>query len=174
MEIDLDDRMRYAFELRFQAVPLKASLYHFLPLRSNARLFFRGGAIYCFGKIDYRFSYATMGADPGKGMEIEGKATDGALGAHAGIGLEFRVGRKTAFSIEGQAVYCRLNDWRGREVSREGESLGAESGTIWFEPKGDTYGEPLPVYLSCKTSGTRKFAVDLSGFSLKAGFIVRL
>jgi hypothetical protein len=173
------------------AIPIKLSIYYYIPILSRMNLFLNGGIGYYFGKLNYRSVWdAHMvyegwdSSDVRSASVIETK--DNGIGFHGGIGFEYNVIKNLAFFVEGVGRYAMLKDWEGDsieyiEFSSGGpteETTETSSGTLWYyeyypetSPDSPSYvlkiQEEKPMHPNYRN--VRKAEGDLSGFSLRIG-----
>jgi len=111
----------------------------------------------------------------------EGEIRDKGLGFHAGAGLEFNIAPKIAIFIEGKGRYCKLKSWEGDSTQTFSNGwTESESGTMWYYEAQNLYTGKWysKWYLGDKPSGfnirnIRKFAINLTGISLRTGIRIK-
>jgi hypothetical protein len=162
--------IRYVMDPKAYTVPLKASLYVFIPMQ-RIYLTAHGGAGLYFGKISYKTDlYFSV---------VNGTADSTAFGYHGGISLELPFADNLYFMIQGQYQSVKYTDFSGNVTITDSEGRETTDGKLWLleqEIGGKTYTNMIfspqqpadPSILSA-----REFELDMSGFSIRAGIRIR-
>lgn len=170
----------YHFSHEITAIPAKASAYIFLPVSSYLNIYLSGGVGYYLGKTNYDYTLEVY--DPVTGMRTDGfgEAECKDFGYHGGIGIQFSVIPNVSFFIEDYGRFCKLKNWEGDEsLIIDPDNPINRSGTMWFfDETIQNLGSRPFVSIGEQPSGpyyqnVRKFEVDLSGYSIHAGIILR-
>jgi opacity protein-like surface antigen len=159
------------------AIPIRASLYVAIPIGTALKLSLHGGVSYYFAKMDYTWRLGTAS----DWIQVETKTDGKGLGFHGGAGLEFNFSTSAALFVEATGRLAKLSAFTGDStLSVSGGGSASTSGTLYFWK--DNYGI-LGVLSQVGISDTlpsgsgitdaREAEVDLSGFSLRAGFLFR-
>jgi hypothetical protein len=165
---------------KITVIPITLGIYFTPPLAPGVNLVLSAGAGYYIGKLSWERGYSGFLSEYTDTFE----GSKGTIGFQGSLGFEFEFSPKVAFVIEGVGRYAKLKEMKG-DYSREGSSLLGPidiSGeyTLWYYEFliGSEYyprthffeEEPYdpPYYRN-----VRKAEIDLSGFSLKAGFKFR-
>jgi len=169
----------------FSIISLHSSFYFFVPIPPPLNIYLYAGPALYRGKITStmtEYERETGWVDWSEESELEATATS--FGFHGGVGLEIDIASNIAFFIEGKGRYAKLSGWEGEVTYTERENGGSwtESldGTIYFYEE-----EMLPgrwystVEMDdSKPSGAwarnvEEFSVNLTGFSLRAGIVIK-
>ncbi len=167
----------WTFEPAVSVVPIRVSLFVFMPIGRSLNLSLNAGPEYYFASISslIRDEYPAWWWN-----EREDKATGQGFGFHGGIGLEIRLSSQMSFILEGQARLAKINDLTGTHAYRN--SFGYEEqkkGTLYYWTDLWTF-KPFP-YISVNETlpsepwqlNPRKAILDLSGLSAVAGILFR-
>lgn len=162
------------------AVPIRLGFFFKLPIHRLFSISLSGGpSLYL---TEYSFILDTKWEDF---TSIFQEANAKSLGFHGGIGLEVNMNRRAAFFVEGQGRYAKISNFEGEEKTKERVFYKEEKYVgydyVITKEKGKLYyleGEKFPSLVISKEqpSGfkTNKKAIfDLSGFSLRAGLIIK-
>ncbi|MCK4827830.1 outer membrane beta-barrel protein [bacterium] len=165
----------YTIEPYFRAIPIKASVYYFIPIIKPLKLFLNAGVGYYFGKMTNTTRIETLNS----WSETKFDVKDRAVGFHGGVGLEIEFIPRLILFLEGKARYCILKSWEGEETYQDSDGFSdLRRGTLFFyqmkhDPDtGNLYPTismdvvPIGIY-------PKYFAFDLSEFSLRAGIRIR-
>jgi len=198
-ELDTGDLyLNYNFSIspELSVIPIKLSVYYYIPIVSRMNLFLSGGIGYYFGKLNYYelweseeiyegWDYWDLRSD----SAIE--TIDSGIGFHGGIGFEYDVVKNLAFFVEGLGRYVKLKDWEGDSTDYigitydDGTTEGTtetSSGTLWYyeyypETHRDSPSSVLKIQeekpMHSDYRNVRKAEGDLSGFSFRIGFRVK-
>ncbi len=157
---------------KITAVPIRLGLFFTLPIHRLLSISLNGGASLYLAKYSYDLS--TTWDDMNN---IRQHANAKGLGFHGGIGLEVSLNPRVAFFIEGQGGHAKISNFKGEETEREHVGFdyvySQEKGTLYYL-EGEKY--PYLAILAEEPSGfktVRKASFDFSGFSLRAGLIVK-
>lgn len=165
--------LNYTIEPYFEVIPIKLSVYYFMPAISPLKLFLNAGVGYYFGKIT---NTSTIGATD-FWSETNFEVKDRAFGFHGGIGLEIKLAPRVVLFLEGEARYCKLKSWEGEETYQDSDGLtDLRKGTLFYYEKKDTdTGNFYPTISMDIPIGIypEHFEADISGFSLRTGIIIK-
>ena len=157
---------------KVNAVPIRLGLFFILPIHRSFSISFNGGTSLYLAKYSYNLSTTWDSMD-----NINQDANAKGFGLHAGIGLDIKLNQRAAFVIEGQGRYAKISNFKGKETKREATGLGyvysEENGTLYYLDDGN---HPYLAILEEEPSGlktTRKAFFDFSGFTLRAGLIIK-
>lgn len=167
---------KHILKPKVSAVPLRVSFFFFLPLSDVFKISLNAGAGYYL---------ASVGADIRREMptwwdEYEQKANGQGLGFQGGLGLEIRLTGPISLILEGQGRYARIGQLKGTKIIRSSSGgQTKEEGTLYYWT--DVYlFRPFPYIFieSSKPSDpwqqdVRKAVVDLTGGSVRGGFLFR-
>jgi len=159
------------------AVPLRASLYVSFRLSRTLNLMIQAGGAYYLTKLSS--IYRLEEGDEWEQTEIS--ASGGGLGFHGGLGLEVRLASNLSFILEGTGRYVKVGDFTGTTTDMNSYGMGdTEEGDLYYFVF-DT--PPLGSYPTLTVSDTepsgygirdvRRAKVDLSGFTVQAGLLVK-
>lgn len=168
------------------AIPIRVGVFLTLPLGSRLNLTVNGGAVaYAALKLDarHRIDYPD-----GEGMEASVKASGGEpfpnLGYEGSLGFEIMVSRSTGFFIEALGRYARLKNFEEASASYRSSDGDSEvtDGRLYLSSHTTSDGQHWSAFTVEETppvSGSPSITysepkVDLGGFSLQAGFRIRL
>lgn len=161
---------------RITTVPIRLGLFFILPVHRLFSITFNGGTSL------YMTNYSYALARAWKDMKsIFHKANAKGLGFHGGIGLEVNLTQRVAFFIEGQGRYAKISNFKGKATETEYVVSKSYVGYVSSEEKGTLYyledeNFPSLVIRNNEPSGfktIRKATFDFSGFSLRAGVIIK-
>jgi opacity protein-like surface antigen len=198
-ELDSGDLYLYydfSYRPKLSAIPIKLSVYYYLPIIPRMNLFLNGGIGYYFGKLNYRRHWESQQLYEGYeyyelGYKYDIDAKDNGIGFHGGFGLEYNVKKNLAFFVEGVGRSIKLSAWEGDEIRFTGitfengkkeETTTTNSGILWYY---EVYSEIDPGNISyvLKTQeekprssrfvNIRKAEGNFSGISLRIGFRVK-
>ena len=151
------------------AIPAKLSLFYFLPLGKRVTVSLHAGAGYYSAK-------ARLIARTNFDYIIDSSAKG--IGYHGGLGLEWKLFSKFYFLIEGAARYAVLSGFEGK-VTMVG--LGGWNGKLYYWGATASFLDKFNYIdlLGGAPGGTaiafvREAKIDFSGFSLRAGFVIKL
>ncbi len=160
------------------AVPFRLSAFAFVPLGGAVRLSLNIGPEW------YLASARTEIMDNFPGWwwnQRENKVKGSGIGLHGGVGLELRLSEGLSFLLEGQGRLAKIDELTG--TRRYWNSFGfeeAEEGTLYAWTDLWTFA-PFPLVGVHATAPSdpwvrdvRKAVLDLSGWSVVAGFVVRI
>lgn len=167
---------------KLSAIPIKLTIYYFIPIVSRLNLFLNGGIGYYFGKINYSVQDEVQMGDWQWVHLEEIEAQDNGLGFHGGIGFEFSVTKNLAFYMEGAGRYAKLKDWEGDEILTTNGDVERTAGTLWHY--GIPYGDNGRKYFSWldiqkekpndpDIRNVKKAVGDYSGFSFRFGLKIK-
>jgi len=160
------------------AIPIRASLYVSIPMGSSLNLSLHGGVSYYFANFNYTWRLGTAS----DWIQVETKTNGKGLGFHGGVGLEFNFSSSAALFVEAVGRIANLSGFTGDStLSVSGGGSASTSGTLYFWK--DDFGilgvlselginDHLPS--GSGITDAREAEVDLSGFSLRAGFRIGL
>jgi len=156
------------------AVPVKASLFYFVPLGKNVTLSIHGGAGYYWAQT--RLESNTVSTAPVIEYLIDAKAAG--IGFHGGLGLEWKLFPKVNFLIEAVGRYASLTGFEG-ETTIVGS--GSWKGKLYYWEATNSY---LARYAYIDLLGgppggvailsLREAKIDFSGICLRGGIVIRL
>ena len=164
-----DTNLTMRFVGKPSAAQAKVGLFYFLPLGRNLTLNLHAGVGYYWakGRLESHSSYDYIIDSDAKG-----------IGYHGGLGLEWKLSSKLSLLIEGAGRYAVLSGFDGK-VTMVG--LGGWNGKLYYWGATRSYIENYNYIdlLIDAPGGTgitfvREAKIDFSGFSLRAGFVIRL
>lgn len=160
-----------------RAIPVRLSLIDTRRINDMVSAYFEAGADAYFAE----FSEVFMPPDGTIGDQQ--KANGIGWGLHYAVGLEVKLAAHFAFVVEGWGQYAQIRRLHGTIDSLDTSAPARESGALYyFDLMGGPDGlTPYPMILVQETapsgdlfSNVRRARVDFSGFSLQAGFKIRL
>jgi len=171
-------------DYKVRAIYLSMNLHVVFPLWKRLNWTATVGVDDYFGRLNSNIGWSSLEIPTSYEETWQGTST--AVGFHGGLGLEFNVFSHLAFVVEGTARYAKLKDLKGdyRCVFRVGTEFveTEKDASLWyydcFDPLSKkTYpalyiGRDIPS--GREYQNVRKAVVDLSGFSIRAGFKIRL
>jgi len=171
------DTVVYTSETTMGAIPLKLSLYYFLPVASNINITFQAGGSYYMASLKYHF----RAEDPFYFEDRDLDTKGGGVGFHGGLGLEIDFSPMVGFFIDLTGQYASISNFKGDiTISNSWSSATASDSNLYFFRYYDwPFGTfPLTIVSSTTPSGTgisevRQAKIDFSGFSALLGFIFR-
>ncbi len=168
----------FTFSPSVSVVPLRLSAFAFIPLGRNFRISINAGP------EGYLASATTMILDNYPGWwwnQRESKVKGSGIGLHGGVGFEVDLSEGLAFILEGQGRLAKIDNLTG--TRRYWNSLGyeeSEEGTLYYWTDLWTF-TPVPTVgihdgppSDPWVRNPRRAALDLTGWSVVAGFVVRL
>lgn len=157
---------------KVSAFPIRLGLYFALPIHHSFSISLNGGTSLYLAK--YSYDLATTWDDMDN---INQYANAKGFGLHAGIGLGIKLNERVGFLIEGQGRYAKISNFKGKETKRESTGLdyvySVENGTLYYLEDGK---HPYLTVVKEEPSGyktTRKALFNFSGFTLRAGLIIK-
>jgi len=155
------------------AYPLRLSIYYFLPVREQLRLYIRGGG----GLIWIKYVERTgFWYEPAKNFSQTMEQKAAALGYtfFSGLGIIWEANEFMGFFIETEANLSKISGFRGDTPGRETETLFfleeyVESSDFWQAKIRLLKEQPTDQGVR----SVEQAVVDLSGFSLKIGFTIK-
>lgn len=162
----------HVMPVKINAFPLNLSAYYFFPLRKELKLFLKAGMGLAWAKYierrgtevsEKKYSYNSSLRASGKGPAF-----------FTSFGFIYESDPNIRFFIEGEAKLAKISGF-------EGETEEGESGTLFYFEEYDPdldFWRAKNVILKEDPSGNnfrsvQKTVVDLSGFSLKIGVIIK-
>lgn len=171
---------------RLSAIPIRAGLYLTLPWRGKFNFLADFGLSYYF-KARYNDepkSLVFLGEILSLYILITNHAENRKIpiGFHAGISLEYELGRNLWFYLGARGRYARFRGWEGTstlESNYEPPVSEYEQGILYYEVVPTVRGAPrLLMVQSDPPDGPngepRQAAIDFSGVSLQVGVRIRL
>jgi hypothetical protein len=163
----------------FSVTSVSLALFYY-PLRT---FYVRAGLDYSFARVSYlyRYSYPDPFEQTEFWQEWTGRASSGGFGYLLGLGLEWPLGRRLAIVAEAALRGSRISDLRGEDLYRDSALFESrEKGTlyhIWATAGGN---EVFPLVFirdrepaEAGVVDSRKAELNLSGYSIKLGLLVR-
>lgn len=168
-----EETIVFAKPLKINAFPLNFSAYYFFPLSKKMKLFIRGGTGLVWAKYVERQARAESLEDEFNYYWKQEATAQGQI-YFTSLGLIYEPDRFFRFFIEGEVKSAKLSGFHG-------ETADEESGTLFFF---EEYNQNLEfwraqnVLLKEKPSGDnfrsiQKTVIDLSGFSVKIGVLIK-
>jgi hypothetical protein len=156
------------------AVQAKASLFYFVPLGKSVSVSLHAGVSYYWAQTRLESHSASEGTTIDYIIDSSAKG----VGYHGGLGLEWNLSSSLSFLIEGGARYAVLSKFDG-SVTMVG--LGGWNGRLYYWGATTSF---LNNYnyidlLIAAPGGpgftfVREAKIDFGGFSLRAGFVLKL
>ncbi|MBN2199218.1 MAG: outer membrane beta-barrel protein [Candidatus Aminicenantes bacterium] len=158
------------------AVPLRVGLHLSLPIGASANFVVNGGAGYYLGTFESRLRLEE-GTD---WMQWEFEARGQGIGFHGGAGFELNFGPNVGLVLEAAGRYARIGGFEGEaKYSMPGFS-DSESGKLYFYRMNVALIGTFPMVFISDTppsgsgvSDVHEAKIDFSGFSARAGLIIR-
>ncbi len=168
-------------------LPIKLGIYYSLPFNSRAGVVFNAG----IGSYSVKVSeYKTLEIIfPSGGSYWENRywkaSSNVSFGFHIGIGIEYSLTKNLVVVLESQGTYARVKRLKGiMRYEYDWGGIFEEEGTLYYFSMYDgwigagyndleVWDEPPELTLKW-ISNTRKAILDLSGFSLRVGIIIKL
>lgn len=168
----------FIFTPKINIVPIRVSLFVFVPLDRTVRLSLNAG-----GEL-YLASFSSLIRDEfptwGVWYETLDKVSGQGFGFQAGLGLEIRLAYSLSLILEGQGRLAKIGDLTGTHSFTN--SFGFDethNGTLYYWTDLWTF-HPFPHIAVSETvpsepweQNPRKASLDLSGWSAVAGFLFR-
>jgi hypothetical protein len=159
------------------AIPIKLSLYYFLPVGSNINIYFQAGGSYYLASLKYHF----RAEDPTYYEDRDLDTKGGGVGFHGGLGLEIDFSPMAGFFIDLTGRYASISNFKGDFIiSDTWSSTTISDANLYFFRYYDwPYGNfPLILVSTIVPSGigitdVRQAKIDFSGISALLGFIFR-
>jgi hypothetical protein len=176
--------MRFTIEPKVKAIPIRLGIYYSLPFASRANVLLVGGIAYYFAKgILSKYNLNVILCEPSipEHPEISTSydVSGSGFGVHGGIGLEYRLTRSLFLIIEAQGRYAKIGNLNGTLIYSNTWNYDQrrEEGTLYIGTRDMTdegYGPGCPDLSVSPLQNMKKAALDFSGFSLTAGFRIKL
>jgi hypothetical protein len=167
----------YKSETTMGAIPIKLSLYYFLPVGPNIKIYFQAGGSYYMASLKYhnRAKYLMYFED--RDMDTKG----GGVGFHGGLGLEIDFSPMVGFFIDLTGRYASISNFKGDYTGSSTYGTSTTNNAYLYYFKWSVPGHGIfPVLGMSLTapsdpliSDVRKANIDFSGFSALLGFIFR-
>lgn len=170
------------------SMPVRLGICYKLPLSSKINIIFNTGGGYYSAKVSEYWKLEQTFPSGDSGWTTRYWETDPkrVFGFHGGIGLEYSLVKNFALVVEFQRRYAKLKDLKAI-VQREGRHSGGiheDKGALyyfnmWDVGIGTRYDnlevwETPPDFSIWDMTDIRKAVLDLGGFSLRAGFKIKL
>ena len=156
----------YTHSVKASAVPLRLSVYYFLPASPRLNVFLKAGLGYYLASVFYSDNHE------GGRLPFEIDASGSGLGFHGGLGLEISLSRKLGIVAECSGRFASFDGFTGTMVMR--------SGTLWTLDMEQPFGTfPVLFVESGEPSyswfvNIRESKISITGFSFVVGAIVRI
>lgn len=167
----------YTFKPAVSVVPIRASLFVFVPVSRVVKISLNAGPEYYLASLSshIRDEYPAWWWN-----ERDSKATGQGFGVHGGIGLEIRLSSGMSLLLEGQGRLAKINELTGTNAYRNSFGFQEEKkGTLYYWTDLWTF-KPFPYVFVEPTlpsqpweQDARKAVLDLSGWSAVGGFVFR-
>jgi hypothetical protein len=172
-----DETIRLNHDMKISAIPVKIGGYYCLSRSSKLRFFVSGGIGYYFVKTSEVYANEW---DGNWSLENQGAKGEG-FGFQGGMGLELDIFKNIAIVVEGYGRYAKIGNFMGeRDWSMSFGPSGSRKGGLYYFDLDIPYGLIPYIEISSGTPGglnrrnVRKATVDLSGFTVRIGFKIRL
>jgi hypothetical protein len=178
--------MLYFAEPRLSAIPIRAGLYLTWPWRGKFNILTDFG-LSCYFRARYseeQISQSFIGGSLSLYTLINTQAENKTIpiGFHAGISLEYELGRNLWLYLGARGRYARFQGWEGTSIVESNYDPPVselEQGILYYEVVPMLYNEPrLIMVQSSPPDGPggkpRQAAIDFSGVSLQLGIRIRL
>jgi len=176
--------LRFTIEPKIKAIPVKLGVYYSLPFRSRINFLLHGGIGYYFSKGFLSKHNLTRCLDEiiiPEQPEIftSYDVSANGFGVHGGIGLEYKLTDSLFLVIDAQGRYAKIGNLKGSRTywNTWNYDQRKEEGILYIGTRDMTaegYGTGCPDLAVSPSQTMRKAALDFSGFSLTAGFRIRL
>jgi hypothetical protein len=162
------------------AMPIRLGLFLTVPISPKIDLIANAGAAYYLGlKLD-AYQGLEFAPDEWMRMNLEGSEREGLdIGFHGSLGFEYKLSPKLGFFVEATGRYAKFKNFEmvtGTEESSGGVPDSIE-GRLYLAD--ETLGEYTITGFTIVEEGDipdpdfREPKIDLTGFSLQAGFRIR-
>ena len=163
-------------KLNYQANKI-IGVYYCLSRSSKLRFFVSGGIGYYFVKTSEVYTNEWDG-----NWSLENQSAKGeGFGFQGGMGLELDIFKNIAIVVEGYGRYAKIKDFEGdRDWSMSFGPDGSLKGGLYYFESDTPYGWLPYIGISDRVPGganrrnVRIATVDLSGFTVRIGFKIRL
>jgi opacity protein-like surface antigen len=176
--------LRFTIEPKVRAIPVRLGIYYSLPFASRANFLLHGGLGYYFsnGILSKYNSIVSLDEiiipeqpEISASYDVSGRG----FGVHGGIGLEYRLTHSLFLLIEVEGRYAKIGNLKGTLTywNTWNRDQRIEEGTLFIGTRDMTdagYGAGCPDLAVSPLPNMKKAALDFSGFSLTAGFRIRL
>jgi hypothetical protein len=171
------DNVVYTSDITMGAIPIKLSLYYFLPMGPNINLILQAGGGYYMASLKYHFRAEDPSYYEDRDMDTKG----GGVGFHGGLGLEIDFSPMVGFFIDLTGRYASISNFKGDfTISNTWSSaIVTDSNLYFFRYYEWPFGNfPLLMVSTTTPSGSgisdvRQAKIDFSGISALLGFIFR-
>ncbi|MCX6554971.1 MAG: outer membrane beta-barrel protein [Candidatus Aminicenantes bacterium] len=170
------DTVKFIFNPKASAIPIKVELIFFLPLSDAFRISLSAGPEYYLASVraDIRREY------PASWSEWNQEADGQTVGFQGGIALEIRLSRRISLLIEGKGRYAKIKEFKGTNIfSTSSGYQEKQEGTLYYWTDNYTF-KPFPVIFVESSfpsepwqQDVRKAEVDFSGGSIRGGIVFR-
>jgi opacity protein-like surface antigen len=172
-----DETIRLNHDMKISAIPVKLGVYYCLYRSSKFRFFVSGGIGYYFVKTSEVYANEWDGNWSHENQSAKGEG----VGFQGGMGLELDIFKNIAIVVEGYGRYAKIKDFMGeRDWSMSFGPSGSRKGGLYYFDLDTPYGLLPYIEINSGTPGglnrrnVRKATVDLSGFTVRIGFKIRL
>lgn len=176
--------LKFIVEPRVKAIPLKLGACYSLRLSSKVNFLLRGGIGYYISKGHLSKQNLIQSLDeiniPEQPEIITSYDVRGnGFGIHGGIGIEYRLTDSLFLVIDSQGRYAKIGNLKGSQTYWNSWNYDqrTEEGILYIGTRDmtqDGYGTGCPDLAVSPSQTMRKAALNFSGFSLTAGFRIRL
>lgn len=162
------------------AMPIRLGLFLTVPVGQKLDLIANAGAAYYMGLKFEGTQYQEDAAGDWMSMTIEASERSGAdIGFHGALGFEYKLSPKLGFFVEAVGRYAKFKNFEtvtGSIEYSDGTS-DSEDGLLLYIETDDFDGHEVSGFYISDTEPAgpeyRAPKIDLSGFSLQAGFRIR-
>jgi len=167
----------FTFTPKVNVIPIRASVFLFLPLGGSLNISLNAGAEYYFASVSslIRDEFPAWWWN-----EREDKAKGRGFGFRGGLGFEIRLSSELSLILEGQGRLAKIEDLTGTRAYRNSFGLTeTKNGTLYYWTD-LWFFQPFP-YVAVQDGlpsdpweqNPRKAVLDLGGWSAVAGFLFR-
>jgi len=174
--------VRHAAEVRHTVVPIRLNARYFLGGSRGLQAYVLAGAGLYPGRLNLIQKNMMRSAAEEHQMFFIAQGRGTAMGLHAGVGASFRLTRRLRFFVDAIGQMVRIGSLKGSGIIQDlttglGDSNRGEFWVVTSE-NGSRVGKSVVVAMNQPAGPAileaKKLSMDLSGWTLRAGIMIRL
>jgi len=174
--------VRHAAEVRYTVVPIRLNLRYFPGRSRKLQAYVLAGVGLYPGRLNLTQKNLTLSTTEERQVFFIAQGRGTALGLHAGVGASLRLTRRLRFFVDVIGQTARIGSLKGNGIIHDLTTGLGDSGRgeFWFvvSESGGRIGKSVVIASKQPTDATileaKKLEMDLSGWTLRAGIMIRL